>query len=426
MIILWTDALIWLVYLSLLGFAYQVLKDDVLRARWSIVFQSKLGSVSFIILMMYIAIAMWDSIHWMNDSGEVRSLLDWTFAHLTQMERSYSSPFALESFVKETVTIEGVTQRINPALVHVNPDSSWLDWLGRLAIVVAVVSLGLAKLHLLTRHWQWKARSAAYWTLIVSLGVLGLAWALSLDFHILGTDKVGEDVFYQALKSVRTGVLIGALTTLVMLPIAVFLGISAGYFGGKVDDAIQYLYTTLSSVPGVLLIAAGVLLMQVMISQNPGLFETEAERTDLRLLFLCLILGITSWTGLCRLLRAETLKLRQLDYVLAAQAMAVSRIKVLGRHILPNVTHIILIAVVLDFSGLVLAEAVLSYVGIGVDPSMYSWGNMINSARLELSREPVVWWPLFAAFIFMFGLVLAANVFSDAVRKAFDPRAERE
>ena len=95
---------------------------------------------------------------------------------------------------------------------------------------------------------------------------------------------------------------------------------------------------------------------------------------------------------------------------------------ILLRHILPNVMHIILISVVLDFSALVLAEAVLSYINIGVDPSTYSWGNMINGARLEMAREPIVWWSLSAAFIFMFALVLAANLFSDSVQEAFDPR----
>lgn len=91
---------------------------------------------------------------------------------------------------------------------------------------------------------------------------------------------------------------------------------------------------------------------------------------------------------------------------------------------MPNVTHIVLIALVLDFSGFVLAEAVLSYVGVGVDPSMASWGNMINEARGELSREMVVWWPVCAAFVMMFALVLAANLFADRVRDAFDPRAK--
>ncbi len=229
-------------------------------------------------------------------------------------------------------------------------------------------------------------------------------------------------MLYQTIKSIRTGLVIGTLTTLVMLPFAVFLGMMAGYFRGWVDDVIQYLYTTLNSIPGVLLIAAAVLMMQVYIDTHPELFETMAERADLRLLFLCLILGITSWTGLCRLLRGETLKLRELDYVQAADAFGVSKFTIMLRHLLPNLMHLVMIAVVIDFSGLVLAEAVLSYVGVGVDPTTMSWGNMINRARLEMAREPMVWWSLLAAFTFMFTLVLAANLFSDAVRDAFDPR----
>ena len=117
-----------------------------------------------------------------------------------------------------------------------------------------------------------------------------------------------------------------------------------------------------------------------------------------------------------------TLSLRREQYVDAAKTMGFSDARILFRHILPNTTHLILIALVLDFSGFVLAEAVLSYIGVGVDPSMKSWGNMINEARAELAREPVVWWSVIAAFILMFVLVLAANLFSDRVRDAFDPR----
>ena len=252
-----------------------------------------------------------------------------------------------------------------------------------------------------------------------------IAFSLSERYHLFGTDKVGQDVFYLALKGIRTGLVIGTLTTLVMLPFAIFLGISAGYFRGKVDDAIQYLYTTLSSIPGVLLIAAAVLILQVYMDKHAEAFASITERADTRLLFLCLILGMTSWIGLCRLLRGETLKLREMEYVQAATALGVGNGSIITRHILPNVMHIVLISVVLDFSGLVLAEAVLSYVGVGVDPAMISWGNMINSARLEMAREPIVWWSLTAAFLFMFGLVLSANIFSDAVRDAFDPRLRR-
>jgi len=239
---------------------------------------------------------------------------------------------------------------------------------------------------------------------------------------VLGTDKIGQDVFYQALKSIRTGLVIGTLTTMVMLPFALLLGIMAGYLRGWVDDVIQYVYTTLNSIPGILLIAASVLMLQVLMDKHADLFETVQQRADAKLLVLCLILGVTSWTGLCRLLRGESLKLREMEYIQAAQAFGVSGFRIITRHILPNVMHIVLIAVVMDFSGLVLAEAVLSYVGVGVDPTMISFGTMINSARLEMAREPMVWWSLAAAFVFMLMLVLSANLFADAVRDAFDPR----
>jgi peptide/nickel transport system permease protein len=227
---------------------------------------------------------------------------------------------------------------------------------------------------------------------------------------------------YLCLKSIRTGLIIGTLTTLVALPFAIALGIAAGYWRGRVDDIIQYLYTTLDSIPDVLLIAAMVLVMQSYMASHADLFSSVENRSDVRLLLLCCVLGVTRWTGLCRLLRAETLKLRELDYVQAARALGVGRTRLLVRTIVPNVMHLVLITAVMQFSGLVLAEAVLSYIGIGVDPGMHSWGNMINAARLELAREPVIWWSLAGSMSFMFVLVLSANLFADAVRDAFDPR----
>jgi peptide/nickel transport system permease protein len=280
-----------------------------------------------------------------------------------------------------------------------------------------------------SREWvaarQNTPLTAMFVSIVLGAMLIGLIVNLAGAYHVLGTDKVGQDVLYLSLKSIRTGLVIGTVTTLVMLPFAIFLGIAAGYFRGWVDDVIQYIYTVLSSIPSVLLIAAAVLMMQVTIEKHAEWFSSSVERADLRLLFLCLILGVTSWTGLCRLLRGEALKLRELEYIQAAQAFGVSSLRILSRHIVPNVMHIVLIAVVMDFSALVLAEAVLSYVGVGVDPSTNSFGTLINNARLEMGREPMVWWTLAAAFSFMLVLVLAANLFADAVRDAFDPRLNR-
>lgn len=228
-------------------------------------------------------------------------------------------------------------------------------------------------------------------------------------------------MLFRALKGCRVGLIVGTLTTLIATPIAILFGIMAGYFGGWIDDIIQYVYTTLSSIPDILLIAAAMLIVTTRLQTAHTVYGA-----DTRLAWLCVVLGIGSWTGLCRVLRGETLKIRENDYIQASEAFGVSHLKIMFRHILPNVMHIVLITVILRFSTLVLAEAVLAYVGIGVDPSMESWGNMINGARMEISRDPIVWWNLVAAFLFMFGLVLSVNIFGDAVRDAFDPRLRTE
>ena len=268
-------------------------------------------------------------------------------------------------------------------------------------------------------HGPWRA---AWTTQAILICGASIVLRLNAYYHVLGTDLGGSDVLVQSIKGIRTGVLLGTLATLIMLPIAVTLGVVAGFFKGWADDVVQYLYTTLSSIPGILLIAASVLLFQVYIDLNPDFFEVGLEKADAKFVALCFILGVTSWSTLCRLIRAETLKISQLEYVQAAMAFGVSNARIIFRHILPNVVHIILITFVLEFSALVLAEAVLSYIGVGVDPAMSSWGNMINAARTELSRTPTIWWTLVGAFFFMFMLVLSANLFSDLVRDAFDPR----
>jgi peptide/nickel transport system permease protein len=264
---------------------------------------------------------------------------------------------------------------------------------------------------------------AALLTLLVLAGLAGTVVALMGHYHVFGTDVTGNDVLYQTLKSIRTAFVIGSLATLATLPLAVVFGIMAGYFKGWVDEAIQYFYTVLSSIPNILLIAALVLMVQVFLDTHAELFETGLERADLKLFLLCAVLGLTGWAGLCRLLRAETLKLRELEYVQAAQAFGVGAGRIMTQHVFPNVAHLMLIVTVLDFSSLILYEAVLSYVGVGVDPSMNSFGGMINFARNEMSRDPVIWWPFAAAFAFMLALVLAANLFADGVRDAFDPRS---
>ncbi|WP_332674218.1 ABC transporter permease [Aromatoleum sp.] len=469
-VLLWTDALFFLLLAIGLAAIVHVRRSEPLRAAWRKVGSRATGMSAATVLLAFLAIGIADSLHYRPMlapvgtggvvpssaadsaaySSEVLSALDALLAPLRlRVEKTYSAPFAAELYARETLELPGGGQeRIYPRLAygaaHLDDPANQLPqdvrqrfvggaaaalalWLLAVVVVILGVARGSARgvrdaATAVLRGETVLAWRAALVTLGAILLVAGTAVALGAHYHVFGTDKVGQDVLYLSLKSVRTALLIGTLTTLVMLPFAIALGIMAGYLGGWVDDVIQYLYTVLNAIPGVLLIAAAVLMMQVVIDTHPEWFSTAAERSDARLLALCLILGITSWTGLCRLLRGETLKLRELDYVLAARAFGVGTAAILRRHVMPNVMHIVLIALVMDFSGLVLAEAVLSYVGIGVDPSTISFGTMINMARAELAREPMVWWSLAAAFVFMFVLVLSANLFADVVRDAFDPR----
>jgi peptide/nickel transport system permease protein len=417
-----------------------------------------------VVLIVFIAIALLDSIHFRprlpttpgaaadaSAAYATRTLspLDFLLSHAVEArEKTYSVPLAYWSFQRETVIVDGKEVRELPRLAHggshlADPARDWKpDLLARSVRGIAaglVFALGLTLMIAALRGRAaggWKpslsemlrGRTEIPWRAIVLTAALisvFIGWLAAIwpAYHPFGTDRTGNDVLFQALKSIRTAVVIGSLSTLATLPLAIALGVLAGYFKGWVDDLIQYFYTVLSAIPPILLVAAFVLLINVYIDRNAEDFATGVERAEFRLFLLCLILGITGWATLCRLLRAETLKISQLEYVQAAHAFGVSHWRVMRRHILPNVMHLVLIVAVLDFSALVLYEAVLSYVGVGVDPNSSSFGSMINLARSEMSRDPVVWWNLATAFTFMLALVLAANLFADAVREAFDPRA---
>jgi peptide/nickel transport system permease protein len=211
--------------------------------------------------------------------------------------------------------------------------------------------------------------------------------------------------FYRMLKGVRVALLIGGLTSLVVIPIALLFGVSAGFFGRRIDDAVFFAMTVLASVPTLLLLIALIMVL------GRGTLQ------------VCVALGVTGWVHFCRIARGETLKLREADYVAAARALGVREGAIIRRHILPNIAHLIIITFALSFTGLVLSETILSYLGIGLDGS---WGQMIDQARNELSRTPIIWWNLAGASLALFALVLAVNMIADAMRDIADPRTRRE
>jgi len=364
-VFLWTDLLLWALAALVIWLVLWGRKQERWRSGWRQIRARKSNFVWMGIILFYTALAFADSIHWRSGS-DVVTPLDLALAPLNNREETYSAPLATIQLTKESVTDEqGNVERVRPPLKY--PKS-----------------------------------------------------------HLLGTDKVGRDVFVRSMKSARTGIIVGGTSVLVALPFAILFGVLAGYFGKRVDDLIVYFYTTLGSIPGILLIAA---VMQIIAAweatwQARGYGTEPIVSANTRLFFLVCVLGLTGWVGLCRLLRGETFKLAKMDYVRASTTLGVRTPMILLRHIVPNLTHIVLISLILGFSNGVLAEAVLSYIGLGVDPSMASWGNMINLARFELARDPVVWWNVGAAFIFMIGLVLPVNLFGDALRDAMDPRLQ--
>lgn len=471
-VLLWTDLSIWVLVFGVIGYTVWVRRHAELANNWRKVFYTAPAVSASVVLVGALLLALLDSIHYrpliapmpgaaserVVYDAQVKSVFDAAMERLLQgREVTYSRPLAYESFTKETVQVAGQEpQRVAPRLLfggaHLSDpaaeqgsDLTWRTLRGGAAGVVVGLLLVAGWLALVARGLRradgsactglrdaascvWRREPQTAWragmaTLVVLCTLVGVVVALAAGYHVFGTDITGNDVLYQALKSVRTAFVIGTLSTIATLPLAIVLGIMAGYYKGWVDEIIQYLYTVLSSIPSILLIAAIVLMVQVFLDKNPGLFDTGAQRADLKLFLLCVVLGVTGWAGLCRLLRGEALKLRELEYVQAATAFGVSHLRIMVRHIFPNVLHLVLIVTVLDFSGLILYEAVLSYVGVGVDPSMNSFGGMINLARNEMAREPLVWWSFAAAFFFMVSLVLAVNLFADGVRDAFDPRA---
>ena len=330
MVFLWTDMLMWLLLLVIILGVRSILQSPQSRQKWRTIMRSKVAMAASVVLSAYFLIALVDSVHFKVKvdqaqgalievpeplQGQVLSLLDVGLAHLmVQQERTYSAPFALQEYATSVVYNEqGLVEQtylpLKYAGAHLQEGQGvWEDvlsksWQPLLYLLPALLLMWIVHayfrfsafanrdIHVHAIKLPW---GTLYLTLFVLLFTLSWLYHLSHYYHVLGTDKVGQDVLYNSVKSVRTGVMIGLLTTLVMLPLALFLGISAGYFKGWVDDVIQYTYTTLNSIPGVLLIAAAVLVMQSILNSHNEWFGSTEERADLRLLFLILILGVTS------------------------------------------------------------------------------------------------------------------------------------
>jgi peptide/nickel transport system permease protein len=231
-----------------------------------------------------------------------------------------------------------------------------------------------------------------------------------------GTDFLGRSVLWRFLFGVRIALTVAILAALVENVIGVVLGATAGFFGGWIDAVIVWLFTTISSVPWILLMVALAYALQGREFHVPFTNKTFPMAG---IPTIVLALGLTSWVGLCRLIRAEVLKHRDRDFVIAARAVGLSNHRIIFRHILPNVFHLVIINFSLALAAYVQSEVVLSFLGLGVTDKP-SWGRMIDDAKLELLKG--VWWQMAAATVAIFIFSLAVNIFGDALRDALDPR----
>lgn len=241
------------------------------------------------------------------------------------------------------------------------------------------------------------------------LGVIASDWSQQVGASYgeptwnnwFGTDIFGRSVMAKVIKGTEVALSVGLVSSLIAIPIGLVLGAVAGYFGGWVDDFVVWLYTTFSSIPYIMLIMSFSLIL------GKGLTS------------IYIALGLTSWTGLCRLIRGEVMKHKNREYVQAASALGAGHVRKLFLHIVPNITHIVIIRTSLQFQVAIKSEVILSYLGLGVS-GVPSWGTMIDDAKVELARG--FWWQFIGATIAMFFIVLAFNILGDALRDALDPK----
>ncbi len=290
--------------------------------------------------------------------------------------------------------------------------SLWKDGLRRLCrrklamacfVVVALYFL-LAAFIYLAELFDWQT-PPTLWAQQV-----GESYEKPSSKNILGTDIFGQSVLRKTLYGAKISITVALCASFISIAIGVPLGAISGYFRGFVDEIIVWLYSTLSSIPYILLILAFAIVLR-----DKTVFGYKL--TGITAVYLAI--GLTSWVGVCRLIRGEVIKHKDREYVLAARSYGCSRRRIIFRHLIPNVLHLVIIDFSLRFVAFIHAEVILSFLGLG-EAERPSWGAMINDARIELSRG--VWWQMAAATVAIFLISLTLNIFGDALRDSLDPK----
>ena len=275
--------------------------------------------------------------------------------------------------------------------------SLWGEGLQRLAKdKLAVVASSIVGVYLVVALLSGVGLIASDWRAEV-----GPSYGAPSSDFFFGTDIFGRSIWKKTIKGTEIAVSVGFVASFLAMMIGVSLGSVAGYFGGLIDDFVVWLYTVFTSIPYILLI------ISIAFVLGKGILS------------IYLALGLTSWVGVCRIVRAEVMRHRDREYVQAAQAIGGGHWRKLVNHIIPNIFHVVIINFSLQFQMAIKAEVILSYLGLGVQEAP-SWGKMIDDAKLELARG--VWWQLASAVLAMFILVWALNILGDALRDALDPK----
>ena len=261
---------------------------------------------------------------------------------------------------------------------------------------LTMIALGIVAFYFFVALCSAVGLIADNWADVVGPSYGAPAW----DF-IFGTDIFGRSVFLKMIKGAEIAVSVGFVTATLAVMIGTTMGSLAGYFGGRVDDFIVWVYSVFTSIPDILLI----IVIAFVLGKG--------------ILSVYLALGLTSWVGVCRIVRAEVMRHREREYVQAAQAIGGGHLHTLTKHIFPNIFHLVLINFSLQFHTAIQSEVILSYLGLGVQ-GVPSWGKMIDDAKVELGRG--VWWQLAGAVLAMFLLLWAVNILIDALRDALDPK----
>ncbi len=331
---------------------------------WARLKTDRVGMVSLYVTLFFIGLVLLAQLGWVAK--------DW--------QKEVGVPFAAPTFMGKIA--DGTQTAVVATVAGPNVDISDVDPLA-------------------PRYQEWNERAAQFKTTVT----------LKADTLPFGADQQGRDVLSKVIKGAQVSITVGLTAALFATLIGTILGAIGGYFGGWAGDFLEWVYNVFTAIPYILLVFA----LAAVLKSGP-----LAATLGSGVWTVVIILSLVGWTGIYRLVRAEYMKHRSREYVRAAEAIGASHASRMFHHILPNISHVVLVQLSLHVVGFIKAEVILSYLGLGVPLDMVSWGTMLSEAQTELVQGK--WWQLVAATAFMAAFVTAFALLTDALRDALDPK----